>query len=154
MNKKSTLIFNIVCFIIPLLAIGIWMIYGEKPESAGIEKASVSAMKAIWGQPAGLTIVVFDIFLFVSFILNFRRQQKINRPELSFLIYDISLIILLCTVTIFCIIKLQTYLAQSSFIPISFEHNDTSSIDLIFITFIMVSGLSTIIYAMINKKKK
>jgi hypothetical protein len=130
------------------------MIMGEKPESASIEKASVSAMKAIWGQPAGLTILVFDLFLLASFMLNFRRKPKSKRPELSFLIYDISVLILLCTVTIFCIIKLQTYLAQSAVIPASFAHNDTSSIDLIFITFIVVSGLSTIIYGMINKKKK
>lgn len=154
MNKKSKLIFNIVCFIIPLLSIGLWMILGQKPGSASIERASVSAMKAIWGQPAGLTILVFDLFLFALFILDFRREPKIKRPEISFLIYDFSFIILLCTVTIFCIITLQTYLAKSSVIPASFEHTDTSSINLIFITVIVVSGLSTLIYKIINKRKK
>lgn len=154
MNKKSTLIFNIVCFILPLLCIGLWMILGQKPESASIEKASVSLMKAIWGPPAGLTILVFDLFLFSLFILNFRREPKIKRPEISFLIYDFSFVILICTVTLFCITKLQTYLAKSSFIPSSFEYTETSSINLIFITVIVVSGLSTLIYKIINKTKK
>ena len=154
MNKKSTLIFNIVCFILPLLIIGLWMILGQKPEDAVVEKASVSALKAIWGPQAGLTILVFDLFLFSSFILDFRREQKIKRPEISFLIYDFSFFILLFTVTLFCIIILQSYLAKSSIIPSSFEHTETSSINLIFITVIVVSGLSTLIYKIINRTKK
>lgn len=154
MNKKSTLIFNITCFILPLLIIGLWMILGQKPKDAVIEKASVSAIKAIWGPPAGLTILVFDLFLFSSFILNFKREQKIKRPGISFLIYDFSLATLLFTLTIFSIIKLQTFLAKSSIIPSSFEYTETSSINLIFLTVIVVSGLSTLIAKIITKTKK
>lgn len=154
MSKKSALIFNIVCFILPLLVIGLWMIFGQKPEDASIEKASVHALKAIWGAPAGLTILVFDLFLFLWFILNFRREQKIKKPGMSFLIYDFSFVILLFSVIIFSIIKLQNYLATSSVIPAGFEHTDTSSINLIFLTVIVVSGLSTLISYLINRAKK
>ena len=153
MNKKNTLIFNVVCFVLPLLIIGFWMIFGQKPEDRAIEKATVSAMKAIWGPPAGLTILVFDLFLLSSFILKYRREPKIKRSEISFLVYDYSFPILLYTVVIFCIIKLQTYLAQSSIIPSIFEHVETSSINLIFITVIVVFGLSTLITKIINRKK-
>ncbi len=154
MNKKTTLIFNIVCFVVPLIIIGFWMILGERPEDRAYEKASYSAMKAIWGPPAGLTILIFGVFLLVTFILKFRRDPKPKRPELSFLIYDYAFPIFLYSAFIFVTILLQNVLVQSGVLPAIFEHGDTSSINLIFVTVIFVFGVATLVLKLMNRKKK
>ena len=130
------------------------MIFGERPEDRAVEKASYSAMKAIWGPPAGLTILIFDAFLLVTFILKFRGEEKPKRTELSFLIYDYAFPIFLHSAFIFATIMLQNVLAQSGVLTAIFEHGDMSSVNLIFVTVIFVFGVASLVTFLVNRKKK
>ncbi len=144
-KKKENLLISIICFVIPLLGMGIWMLLSPaQPEHQAIEKGSVYFVKSIWGMPAGLTFLVFDVFVLMFAIINYKKAPKPKSALLSNLIYSLTRPVLMYTVILYAIVLLQNRLVVHGTLPADFGFGDMSTIQLAFVTIIVVVGLMTL----------
>ncbi|MEI6124561.1 MAG: hypothetical protein WCQ95_13130 [Bacteroidota bacterium] len=144
-KKKENLTISLICFVAPLLGMGIWMLLSPaQPEHQAIERSSVYFVKSIWGIPTGATLLVFDVFVLLFTLLNYKKAPKAKSPLLSNLIYSLSRPVLMYTLILYAIVLLQNQLAQRGILPSTLAYQDISTLKLAFTTIIVVVGLLTL----------
>ncbi|HEU4719709.1 MAG TPA: hypothetical protein VFU15_17820 [Bacteroidia bacterium] len=150
--KKSNSLFSFLTIVLPVLAIGVWMLLSPQGEAhQEIEDAGVYFVKSIWGKPAGLTILVFGIFLAVVLIITSRRGQQggLSPGRLSF---RISFWIFTCTAVIYAIILVQNFLVETGMLGKDFYFTAMDDIALVIYTFLVVFGITAGILWLVLKK--
>jgi hypothetical protein len=156
-DKKNSLLINLLCFVTPMLVLGIWMILDtSKQEHQSIEKATVYFVKEIWGSAAGLTLLILGLITLLLSLFQYKRKgpSKPKPVTLGQVIFSISSTILLCTTVVYAVILAQYFLADSGTIPKQFGFGDMGMIGIVCITFMFCFGLSTLISWLATRKRK
>ncbi|MEI6853541.1 MAG: hypothetical protein WCL06_11885 [Bacteroidota bacterium] len=154
-KKKENLMINLLCIAAPLLVVGIWMLIAPgPPEHQEIEKGSVYFLKEIWGEPAGITLIILSLIVAVLSIMSFRRVSKPKPKTLSYQIFSLSFAILIITAVVYGIVLLQSFLGSSGIIPSRFAYSNLSEIHLGCITFLLVFGIIAVISWLFARPRK
>lgn len=149
--KNTDFTYNLIT-VAALLIFGIWMLIDSgAQEHLSVENAGVYFIKEIWSSASGLTILFFDLILFITSVVRYKTALRAKPTDLSFWVYKLSASLLLYTIALFAIIKLQTFMANSGVIATHFGHKAVSTINLIFITVIVVLVIAVAIFKLLSR---
>ena len=148
MKKRNEILFYDICIIIPFIVLGLWMM--TSPDGGGehqeIEKATVHFVKEIWGPPTGLTLLIFGLLWLIPTIIKYKKVDKSTpNNNMTYLFYSICFFILTITGLLYVIVLVQNFFGIRGIIPVKYVYEKMGEIHMVFIMFIFLFSIITLI---------